>query len=325
MMVTAILPTFNEERHIGRCLDGVLRQRGVEDFEILVVDGQSRDRTLDVVRSFPEYGTRIRIIENPRRYQVYAWNLGFHAAVGQYISFVSAHTVYGPDHFRSCLDVLERTNATAVGPVQHAEGIGALGKAIAWCMSSPMGVGNARYRFTEREEEAESAFSMVIHRDEFERLGGYDERVAFDEDSEFCYRLRATGGRIMVSPTSQVRYLVRNSLSALCRQMFCYGYWRRFTQVLHPDGVPLRVYAPPAFVAGLVLSAVAALTPLRVLAPILPAVYAAYVLACVGNALPKLGLRAAACIAAVLPCMHVSYGLGFWRALTKSPRSVLTS
>lgn len=323
MIVSAIVPTFNEERYIGACLEGLLKQRGVEDFEILVIDGQSRDRTLDVVRSFPEYGTKIRIIENPRRYQVYAWNLGFQAARGEYIAFVSAHAAYGRDHFRSCLEVLKRTKATAVGPVQVAEGTGMLGKAIAWCMSSPLGIGNARYRFTQHEEEAESAFSMVLHHDAFERLGGFDERVAFDEDSEFCYRLRAEGGRIVVSPTSQVRYFVRNSFKGLARQMFCYGYWRRFTQLLHPKGIPLRVYAPPALVAGLVLSLALALTPLRLAATILPLVYAAYVLVGVAGAIPKLGFASGACVGAVLPCMHVSYGLGFWRALLTSQTRVL--
>lgn len=325
MIVTAIVPTFNEERYIGSCLEGLLKQRGIEDFEILVVDGQSRDRTLDVVRSFPEYGTKIRIIENPRRYQVYAWNLGFRAAKGEYIAFISAHAAYGRDHFRSCLDALKRTQATAVGPVQIAEGAGTLGEAIAWCMSSPLGIGNARYRFTQREEEAESAFSMLLHRDAFERLGGFDERVAFDEDSEFCYRLRAQGGRIMVSPTSQVRYFVRNSLRGLARQMFCYGYWRRFTQALHPTGVPLRVYAPPALVAGLALSLALTATPLRALALLLPLVYGSYVIVGFVGALPKLGIASAACVAAALPCMHISYGLGFLRALLIPQTRVLFS
>jgi succinoglycan biosynthesis protein ExoA len=322
MIVSAILPTYNEEQWIGACLTSLLQQRGVEDFEILVIDGGSKDRTLDVVRSFPEFGSKIKILANPRRYQVFAWNIGCAVAQGEYVAFVVAHTTYRPNHFQGCLETLKRTGAQAVGPVQIATGSGMLGSAIAWCMSSPFGIGNARFRFTQREEEADSVFSMFLRRDAFRRLGGYDERVLFDEDSEFCYRLRKAGGRIVVSPAIAVQYFARTSLRGLSRQMFCYGYWRRFTQLLHPNDVPIRVYAPPALIAGLVLSVLLALTPLRIAAPALPLVYLAYVLAAGLCALPKIGL-AALCVPIALPCMHLSYGLGFLRALMTPQERVL--
>jgi succinoglycan biosynthesis protein ExoA len=323
MMVTAIVPTYHEEQSIGRCLTSLLSQRGVDDFEILVVDGRSRDQTVDVVRSFPEFGTRIHLIDNPRRYQVFAWNLGCRAARGRYIAFISAHATYSPDHFRASIDALERTGGDAVGPVQIAVGSGAFGEAVAWCMSSPFGVGNARFRFARDEEEVESVFSMFLRRETFERLGGYDERIAFDEDGEFNYRLRAAGGRIFVSPKIQVHYHVRDSLRGLARQMCCYGYWRRFTRALHPAGVPLRVYAPPLLLLALVLSALLAVTPLRMLALVVPVLYACYVGAATLTAMQRIGLRSGAYVALALPTMHLSYGWGFWRALFTPQRRIL--
>jgi GT2 family glycosyltransferase len=321
--VTAIVPTYNEERSIGECLTGLLQQRGVDDYEIVVVDGHSRDRTVDVVRSFPEFGTKIKLVENPRRFQVYAWNIGCRAAQGEYVVLISAHTVYGRHHFQRCLEAIERTGADAVGPVQMAHGEGSLGKAIAWCMSSPLGIGNARFRFTQEEEEVDSVFSMFFRRDMWEKLGGFDERVAFDEDAEFSYRMREAGAKIVVSPAIAVRYAVRGSLRGLSRQMFCYGYWRRFTQLLHPKDIPLRVLAPPALVAGLALSVLLLATPIRFLAPVLPLIYASYVLVGVAGAVPKLGLVSGANVCAVLPCMHLSYGLGFWRALMSPEQRML--
>ncbi len=323
MKVTAIVPTYNEELSIGECLTGLLQQRGIDEYEILVIDGRSKDRTVDIVRSFPEFGTKIKLLENPRRYQVYAWNIGFRAAQGEYVVLISAHTTYGRHHFQRCLEAIARSGADAVGPVQIAYGDGRLGKAIAWCMSSPLGIGNARFRFTDKEEQVDSVFSMFLRRDMWEKLGGFDERVAFDEDSEFSYRLREAGGRIVVSPSIAVRYAVRSSLRGLSRQMFCYGYWRRFTQLLHPKDVPLRVYAPPALVAGLAVSLLLLATPLRFLSAVLPIVYAAYVLIGVAGAVSKVGFTSAAYVGTALPCMHVSYGLGFWRALVTPQARVL--
>lgn len=323
MKITAIIATFNEERHIGRCLNGILRQKGVEEFEILVIDGRSTDRTVDIVRSFPEFGTTIRLVENPRRLQVYAWNIGWRAARGEYIAFIGAHSAYDPYYLRACLDAMERTGATAVGPVQTAEGSSNLGKAVAWCMSSPFGVGNARFRFTNKEEEVESVFSMFLKRETLERLGGYDERVAFDEDDEFNYRLRSAGGRIFVSPALRVRYFVRDTLRGLSKQMMCYGYWRRFTRVLHPQSIPWRVYVPPALVAALVLSVLLALSPWHAIGALVPALYLAFVALATVVSVRKIGLLPALSVPLALPCMHVSYGVGFWRALFTPQRRIL--
>lgn len=324
MIVSAIVSAYNEEWFIARCLESLLQQQDVDEFEIIVVDGASRDGTVAAVRSFAEYGSRIRLIENPRRLQVYALNLGCRAARGKYIAAISAHTTYQPTHFRDCIRVLERTGADAVGPVQVATGSGPLGTAIAWCMSSPFGIGNARYRFTRREEEVDSVFSIFMPRSTFERMGGYDERIVLDEDGEFGYRLRAAGGRIVVSPAIEARYQVRGSLRALARQMFGYGYWRRFTQLLHRQRVPLRVLVPPLLVAALAVSLALALTPYWAIATIVPAIYLAYVLAASFRALRDgIGWGAAGCVAVVLASMHVAYGLGYWRALLTPSRRVL--
>jgi succinoglycan biosynthesis protein ExoA len=324
MKISAIIATFNEARHIERCLTDLLNQRGLgQDFEILVIDGGSVDCTANIVRSFAEFGTRIRLIENPRRFQVYAWNIGWRAARGEYIAFIGAHCAYDPDYLRGCLEAIARTGADAVGPVQVPLATSGIGSAIAWAMGSPFGVGNARFRFTRREEEVDSVFSMFLRRETLERLGGYDERVAFDEDGEFNYRLRSAGGRIVVCPTLGARYFVRNSLRGLARQMFCYGYWRRFTRVLHPQRVPLRVHAPPALLAALVGSIALSLTPFRFAAAMIPVVYAAFVAAAAISAAGAIGPRCAAWIMLVLPCMHLSYGAGFWRALLTPSRRVL--
>lgn len=324
VIVSAIVSTFNEERFIAQCLESLLQQRDIDEFEIIVVDGASSDGTVAAVESFPEYGSRIRLIENPRRLQVFALNLGCRAAKGKYVAAISAHTTYQPTHFHDCIRVLERTGADAVGPVQVATGSGPLGAAIAWCMSSPLGIGNARYRFTRREEEVDSVFSIFMPRTTFERMGGYDERIVLDEDGDFGFRLRAAGGRIVVSPAIEARYQVRGSLRALTRQMFGYGYWRRFTQLLHRQRVPLRVFAPPLLVAALIASLALTVTPLWTVSEIVPLAYLAYVFAGVVRAMRDgIGWAAAGCVAVVLPCMHVSYGLGYWRALLTPSHRVL--
>lgn len=311
--ITAIVATYNEAQHIGECLDGLLSQTGVDGaVEVIVVDGMSTDATRQIVRSFPEYGNRVRIVENPRRLQVYAWNLGLREARGEYVAMIGAHAEYQRDYLASCLEVMHRTGATAVGGVQHPYGEGILGKAIAWCMSSAFGMGNARFRYTDREEETDSVFGMFVRRETLVRVGGFDERIPFDEDSELNYRLRRQGAKLVVSPSIGIRYHVRRSLKALGKQLFRYGYWRRYTQLLHADSVPLRVLVPPAFVASLLASALLAATPLRLLGAVVPAMYALFLAAAALRALPQTGVAALA-VPLALATMHASYGVGWWK------------
>lgn len=321
VVVSAVVATYNEEEHIARCLQGLLAQEGVPgEIEILVIDGMSTDRTADVVRSFPEYGTRIRLLENPRRLQVFAWNAAIREARGEYFAMILAHAEYAPTYLASCLEVMRRTGAAAVGGVQRPIGRGALGRAIAWCMSSPVGMGGARFRYTDREEESDTVFSIFTRRTTLEALGGYDENIPFDEDSDLNYRLRRTGAKLVVSPRIRVRYYVRESFKALWKQMYRYGYWRRVTQMKHPGEVPLRVLAPPAFLAALALSVALGTTPLRWVSLVVPLLYAG--LATIAGLLALGRARSSALLVPVaLAVMHCAYGIGYWTALFTLRRS----
>lgn len=323
-MISIVLPVYNEERYVARCLRSLLAQVECGDFEIIVVDGRSTDATATIVREFEEFGSKIRLLDNPNRFQVYAWNIGWRAARGDYVACAIAHADYDPHYLLACRETLERTGATAVGPVTLTRGAGVFGTAVAWCMSSPFGIGNARYRYTRVEEEVDSVFNIFTRRSTFEELGGYDERVPYDEDGEFNHRLRRAGGRIVVSPAPRVRYYVRDTLQGLARQMYGYGFWRRFSRVLHPEAIPWRVYVPPALTVGLALSLMLALTPLRGLAPVVPLLYAAFLGAAAFSASRVLRARSVLCVPVALTCMHVSYGFGFLRALFIAPERRLS-
>lgn len=319
--ITFAVAVYNEEPYIWQCLTGLLSQCNVPgEIEILVIDGMSTDRTADIVRSFPEYGTKIRLLQNHRRLQVYAWNMALEEARGEYFAMILGHAEYEPGYVEACLEVMKRTGAVAVGGVQRPYGTTPLSRGIAWCMSSALGMGNARFRYTQTERESDTVFSIFARVDSLRAIGGYDESLPFDEDSDLNYRLRRRGGKLVVSPRIRVRYHVRRSLKALWKQMSQYGYWRRFTQLKHPAAVPWRVFAPAALVAGLALSALLVCTPMRGAALLLPALYCAFLIAASAASARTAGVGALF-VPAALCTMHVAYGWGWWRAvLYATPR-----
>ncbi len=87
MTISIVIRCFNEERHIGRLLEGIMQQT-VKNPEIIVVDSGSTDRTLDIVKQFPARIVQIR----PEDFSFgYALNRGCEVATGDILVFASAH------------------------------------------------------------------------------------------------------------------------------------------------------------------------------------------------------------------------------------------
>jgi len=309
--ITAVIATLNEARHIRGCIEGLLAQTGVNLVEVLVVDGGSQDGTPEIVQRLPEFGTKVFLLRNPKRFQVYAWNIGIAAARGQYTAFFIGHARYAPDYLRQCLEARKRTGAANVGGVQvPAYDGGACAPAIAWAMSSRFGVGGANLRYAREECFVDSVFCGFYETSLLRDLGGFDERIPFDEDDDLNYRVRKAGHKVLVSPRIRVSYYVRSSLSGLAKQMFRYGFWRRATQLKHPDLVPWRILVPPLFVVALCASALA-LVLRNPLGLVVPLAYLAFCAAALFEAYTRLRSSRALLAPVVLSVMHVSYGVGY--------------
>jgi GT2 family glycosyltransferase len=322
VLITAVVATYNEERHIEACLAGLLSQRGVAgEIEVLVADGGSTDRTRELVGALAAADPRIRLLDNPRRLQVYAWNLGIANARGRYVTLISAHTEYGEEYMARSIDALRRSGAANVAGVQTPVGDGAVGTAIAWAMQSRFGIGNAEFRYTTEERYVDHGFSFFFEKTTAEAIGGFDESLAVNEDCDFNYRLRKSGRRVFLSPSIECRYHARSTRRALARQMFRYGYWRRKTQLRHPEFVPARVLAPPALLLALALSPVIYRYGSRRLALAAPAAYAAFLGAGWLLARRELPKKSARAVPSILATMHLCYGAGWLTGLAAHKRT----
>ncbi len=101
--VSVIIPTYQHAREIGQCLDSVFAQT-FRDFEVIVVNDGSTDRTLEVLKP---YSDRITLINQVNRGGNAARNRGFDASQGDFVLFCDADIVMRPD----CLETMMRTLA----------------------------------------------------------------------------------------------------------------------------------------------------------------------------------------------------------------------
>lgn len=322
--VSVVIPMRNEEESIADCVDAVLRQDyPPELLEIIVVDGDSDDRSVEMVEKLAEVNAgRVRLLHNPKRIVPPALNTAIRAARGTVIARVDGHTRIAGDYVRVGVETLNRTNAENVGGPMIAVGGGLWGNAVARVTSSRFGVGSY-FHFGTEEREVDTVYLGMWPRSVFAQIGLFDEELVRNQDDELNYRLRKHGGRVVMNPDMRSAYQNRQSLSKLAKQYWQYGLWKVRVLQKHPRQMSWRHFVPPAFVAALL--SFTALSPWSTiaaqLAVIVISIYAVAVVALAANLSAADGWRAWAAAAVTFAVIHVCWGAGFLAGLVRfAPR-----
>lgn len=184
MRISVITATYNSGRTIGDTLESVLRQT-YSDVELIVVDGASRDDTMDVVRRYePRFGGRMHWTSEPDRGIYDAMNKGIARATGDVIGILNSDDFYTSD------TVLERVaEAMAGGDVDAVYGDihyvrdGDLHKCVRYYSSRPFRRGLMRLGFMPAHP------SFYCRREIYERYGTFDTTYRVAADFENLLRL----------------------------------------------------------------------------------------------------------------------------------------
>lgn len=280
-----LIVTHESGSAIGACLDAA-RGRAVE---ILVVDNASTD---DTCRQVADRG--VRLIANPD-------NRGFAAAVNQGMRALDAPLVLllnADAHLESGLDALcgccgrERV-AGACGKLVDAAGRPQVGFAVrslptpAALVCEALGLNrlwrrnpvNWHYRClgfdfsAEADVQQPAGAFLMIRRDVWEKLGGFDEQFSplWFEDVDFCWRARQQGYRMCYTPLAVAKHTGGHSLGKISlenRQLYWYGGLLRFAakhfraHAVRIVSLAVVLSAIPRMLLG--MAAVRSLTPIAV-------------------------------------------------------------
>ena len=112
--VSIIVPCYNVELYVARCLDSLIAQT-LSDIEIICVDDKSTDSTLDVLNQYAERDERIKVISLAENSGVaVARNVGIDAACSKYIGFVDPDDYVDLDYYEKLLDCAQKTDSDVV-------------------------------------------------------------------------------------------------------------------------------------------------------------------------------------------------------------------
>ena len=321
-MISIIVPCRNESAHIVRLLECVRRQEwGGAQWEAIVADGMSDDGTRETLARYASMDSRITVIDNPERIVSTGLNRAIRASRGDIILRMDAHSEYAPDYVRQCVRVLEETGADNVGGPARTKARGLLGRAIAAAYHSPYSTGGAKFHNDGYEGPTDTVVYGCWRKATLIAIGLFDEFLVRNQDDELNLRIVRAGGRLWQSPKIRSWYRPRNSLAALFRQYFQYGFWKVAVILKHRLPASVRHLVPGAFVLAnlffplvllgiVVAGAGGGALFARVWAVFAGLYFGASIVASVLTPCPN-GAQVRPVLPLVYATYHFSYGLGF--------------
>jgi len=324
VLVSIIVCSRNEEKYIEDCINSLTNQNNIPgEYEIIVIDGMSEDGTREILSRLADEDDKVILMDNPAKVKPPAVNIGFKNSRGRFLAICDAHTVYAEDYISKLLQLMdEHPEAQCVGGPIVSVGDTNFGKANAIAMSSVIGVGNAKHRFSDYEGYAEMACFPLFRREVLAMIGYYDERFIINHDDEYCYRLNLAGGKVYLSHRAKSYYYVRGKPSKLFYQYYTYGFWQIATLKKHKIPISIRQLIPATFFLLLLILFIAGIFANSwIIALGLLVIYFSALVFFTVSKLFKNKFTVVKYIPFALFILHFAYACGFISGIFKSPFS----
>ena len=193
MKVSIIIPAYNEEKLLSRCLASILKAKLPKEHEIIVVNNASTDRTEEIARSF----AGVKVINEPTKGVNRARQAGATAATGDILVFFDADTII-PSHWFLIAMQKFRNNPKLVGisGPYHYEAISRWARVLEWIYNCVvMQVGEFIWKYLLRQGGIMLVGgNSAVKREALEAIGGFDTGIDFfGDDTNLTRRITKVG------------------------------------------------------------------------------------------------------------------------------------
>jgi glycosyltransferase involved in cell wall biosynthesis len=183
-LVSIIIPSYNQGKFIRETIDSVLEQ-DYRPIELLVIDGASKDETVDVLRS---YGPEVQWWSEPDKGVVDAVNKGLARATGSILAIQSSDDTYLPGAISAAVEALENDSLLALvyGDVEY---IDAASKPFGRTHLQPFDLAAYVAKLTFIPQPA-----AFFTKEAADRAGSWKPEISYAADAEFYLRIASMGG-----------------------------------------------------------------------------------------------------------------------------------
>ncbi|HPI72903.1 MAG TPA: glycosyltransferase [bacterium] len=318
--VSVVIVCYNAGETLSGCLQSVLCQDYAGEWEVLVVDNQSTDRTLAELERFSLTHPRLRFMINPQRGIAVSRNIGWRNARYDWVAFTDADCQASSNWLTTLMSGMQShavhsPNLAAVGgsnipPSGDSLFYRSLGLMLNSYLGSHSSVQGRCYQ-NDQETPHLPTLNVLYRKSALQRVDGFDETFYnIGEDRDLSYRLQQAGFSLYYLADATITHAMRSTMRAWFHNMFVYGKGRMWLMRRHPQEIDPVLLLP----MGLVGSILAAWWfPLPSAAyGISMAIYSLWI--ALRNRQPALSLP----LCALLIGTHVCYGMGQWYGLVRN-------
>ena len=253
-MVSVLIPAYNAEKTIHRCLDSVLAQTYC-DIEVIIVNDGSKDSTLAELHMYEKKDERVKVIDQPNCGVAATRNVALDNAIGDYILYVDADDWIEPNMLESLLKLADdadivfcgNDNANTTNEVKQIDNA----EIDIW--------DNARQllEFVKHKQMNGMLWNKLIRRSITEGCR-FNEKTGYGEDAEFLWQVLKKSEKMVV--TNEILYhhtLEETSISHLSfseKKYSAIPMWERINAEVATDYPQLIVFAKNSLTCAAVFS-----------------------------------------------------------------------
>ncbi len=224
--ISVVICAYNAERTMDACLAS-LRTLRYPNFEVVIVNDGSTDRTLEISQRYPE----MRLFSQENKGLSVARNVGTENATGEIIAYTDSDCVVDPDWLTYLAYSFMHSGFVAVGGPNLPPPEDSM---VASCVAAAPG-GPTHVLVDDEVAEHIPGCNMAFTKAALLEVGGFDplHRAAGD-DVDLCWKLQNRGHAIGFSPAAMVWHFRRNTVKAYLKQQMGYGQAEAQLYFKHP-------------------------------------------------------------------------------------------
>ncbi|OGI33437.1 MAG: hypothetical protein A2271_03475 [Candidatus Moranbacteria bacterium RIFOXYA12_FULL_35_19] len=214
-MISIVIVNYHSEKHLIKCLYSIYKHSFKEDFEIIVVNNDQKDKIKELIQKFPE----VKIYQNEKNLGFGAGNnVGARIAKGDILLFLNPDTEIISKNIEDVLSLFEQDDKVGIigSQLRLDEN-----KIQPWSVGYEISLLNliknnlglmSSQDIWQAKEKVEvdwvSGAALFIRKDIFEKTSGFDEKFfMYFEDMDLCVRIKKLEKKVLYYPNFEVRHL----------------------------------------------------------------------------------------------------------------------
>ena len=324
--VSFIVIARNAQAYLPNIFNDILNQDYPKDkLELILVDGQSKDKTLEIMNNFKNMHNdlKIKVLNNPMRILSSGWNIALSNSVGDIILRVDANSRVPSNFVKKNVETIIKGHDIVGGETSTNRGNNQKLNLIILAELSKFGGSPASFRNSGKARYVNTLAYASYKKSIFETIGGYDERLIRNQDNEIHYRMRKAGFKFYYNPEIKSSHVSRVNLRALLKQKYSNGLWIGLTMGIQPRCFNLRHFMPLFFLIAVIICILLGIIYADwsffialIVIYLIPALFFSFKSMQISK--PNAKIRCLA-LPSLFFLMHFTYGLGTIIGLTKMP------